>query len=189
MPSELHRWYGFDHLHFITCSCFERRPLLGTPERRDLFLKVLEDVRRRYRFVVVGYVVMPEHFHLLLTEPEGDGLSTAMQATKLGFTRRVITQAAREHTRIESKTLWMPRFYDFNVWSARKINEKLRYMHRNPVTRGLVAAAEQWPWSSAGFYRLSRAGPVMLNAWPEAVPGAPMSRTPRDMGHPPKERG
>jgi len=73
-PAHVHRkpkrFYGAGHLHFITCSCYRRHPLLGTQKRRDLFLTVPEQVRKRYRFVVVGYVVMPEHIHLLLSEPQ-----------------------------------------------------------------------------------------------------------------------
>jgi len=64
------RFYGTGHLHFIACSCYQRRPLLGTQKRRDQFLTVLEQVRKRYQFVVVGYVVMHEHIHLLISEPE-----------------------------------------------------------------------------------------------------------------------
>jgi hypothetical protein len=62
----LKRYYGAGDFHFITCSCYRRQPLLGTPGRRDLFLTVLEQVRRRYHFVVAGYVIMPEHVHLLI---------------------------------------------------------------------------------------------------------------------------
>src|SRR5271166_1131822 len=69
--------------HFITCSCYRRQPLLGTPRRRDLFLTVLEQVRRRYQFVVAGYVVMPEHIHLLLSEPQVKILSTVMALEQL----------------------------------------------------------------------------------------------------------
>ncbi len=70
MPGHLKRYYSAKHLHFITCSCYHRLPMLGTPQRRDLFLQVLEQVRQRYRFVVVGYVVMAEHIHILISEPE-----------------------------------------------------------------------------------------------------------------------
>src|SRR5271157_4879334 len=66
MPRGLHRYYGGDHLHFITCSCYRRMPLLRSARGRDRLLSVLEQTRKRYRFVVVGYVVMPEHIHLLL---------------------------------------------------------------------------------------------------------------------------
>jgi putative transposase len=70
MPRGLHRYYGADHLHFITCSCYRRMPLLRSVRSRDRLLSMLEQTRKRYRFVVVGYVVMPEHIHLLLSEPE-----------------------------------------------------------------------------------------------------------------------
>jgi putative transposase len=74
MPSNLKRYYGSGDLHFVTTSCYRRQPFLGTMHGRDLFLNVLEKMRRRYRFVVLGYVVMPEHVHLLLSEPQRDSL-------------------------------------------------------------------------------------------------------------------
>ncbi len=86
--------YGAGDLHFITCSCYGRQPLLGTSRRRDLFLTVLEQMRRRYQFVV-GYVVMPEHIHLLISESQEKTRSTVMQALKLGFARRVIAEGRR----------------------------------------------------------------------------------------------
>ena len=65
---KLKRYYGNGDLHFITCSCHQREPLLGTSQRRDLFLSVLEGMRIHYQFVVAGYVIMPEHIHLLPLE-------------------------------------------------------------------------------------------------------------------------
>src|SRR2546426_10049561 len=70
MPRNLKRYSGAGDLHFITCSCYHRRQYLASARRRDLFLTILEQVRQRYGFVVLGYVVMPEHFHLLISEPE-----------------------------------------------------------------------------------------------------------------------
>jgi len=66
MKRNLKRYYGAGDLHFITCSCYRRQLLPSTPRRRDLLLTVLEQVRKRYQFVVVGYVIMPEHIHLLI---------------------------------------------------------------------------------------------------------------------------
>jgi hypothetical protein len=77
MPTNLHRYYGAGYSHFITTSCYQRRPLLGTARSRDLFLEVMEQIRQRHEFVVVGYVVMPEHVHLLFTEPERGNPSLA----------------------------------------------------------------------------------------------------------------
>jgi REP element-mobilizing transposase RayT len=82
MPSGLHRTYGAHHLHFITCSCYRRLPFLATAGSRDCFLSTLEQTCQRYRFVVVGLVVMPKHIHLLLTEPEIGNRSTVMQVLK-----------------------------------------------------------------------------------------------------------
>jgi putative transposase len=172
MRRTLKRYYGAGDLHFITCSCYRRQPLLGTPRRRDLFLTVLERMRRRYQFVVAGYVIMPEHVHLLISEPQVKTPSTVMQAVKLGFARRVLAQARRRRNPAQAalfehipQHVWQKRFYDFNVWSERKRIEKLRYMHRNPVKRGLVATPELWRWSSFRAYFLGEAGPVRVNEW------------------------
>jgi putative transposase len=142
MPWGLKRYYGTGGLHFITWSCYRRQPLLATSERKDLLLAVLDLMRERYRFAVIGYVVMPEHVHLLVSEPEIANPSTVVQTVKLGFTGRSGLQGQ----------VWQRRFYDFNVWSQRKEIEKLRYMHRNPVIRGLVGEPDQWPWSSYRSY-------------------------------------
>lgn len=172
MPNRLHRYYGAGYLHFITTSCYERRRLLDTARTRDLFLEVLESVRRRYRFVVVGYVVMPEHVHLLIGEPEHGNPSVVMQALKQGFARRCLPRLRRAvdprqsslwDTAVEEGRVWQHRFYDFVVFTARKRVEKLDYMHENPVKRGLVLAPEQWRWSSYRFYALGEPGPVLVN--------------------------
>jgi REP element-mobilizing transposase RayT len=89
VPENLYRTYGARDHHFLTFSCYHRQPLLSNASRCDLLLQVLERVRRRYRLVVLGYVVMPEHVHLLVTEPQRSTLSTAVQALKLGFIRRL----------------------------------------------------------------------------------------------------
>jgi len=130
MPTNLHRYYGAGYSHFITTSCYQRRPLLGAPRSRDLFLEVMEQIRQRHQFVVVGYVVMPEHVHLLVSEPE-------------------LTPVAVGH-------IWQRRFYDFVVFAEKKRVEKLRYMHRNPVQRGLVLKPEEWVMEQLPTLRLWR---------------------------------
>jgi putative transposase len=168
MPHPI-RYYGSGHLHFITCSCYQRQPLLGTARRRDLFLTVFEQVRRRYQFVVVGYVVMPEHIHLLISEPQKRNPSTVMQALKLGFARCVLSEIRRcpEATLsdLSLRHVWQKRFYDFDVWSLKKQMEKLNYIHDNPVRRGLVKSPELWRWSSYRSYFLGETGKVRINQW------------------------
>jgi putative transposase len=170
--TDLNRCYGSGYLHFITTSCYQRLPVLGAAASRDLFLQVLELVRRRYRFVVVGYVVMPEHVHLLLSEPERDDLSMVMQVLKQGFARRLLCQVRRSRRPqgselsefiLNEQHVWQRRFYDFAVWSTEKRWEKLHYMHQNPVRRRLVREPEQWLWSSARDYLRGEVGPVLVN--------------------------
>lgn len=175
MPTRLKRYYGNHHLHFLTCSCYHRQRWLGSAKRRDLFLRGLEQVRGRYRFVIVGYVVMPEHIHLLISEPEKGDPSKVMQAVKQGFARRVLKNKRRRRNSgqgelfdAEPQHVWQARFYDFNVWSREKRLEKLRYRHGNPVKRGLVLEPEQWIWSSYRAYAFGETGVVKLNQWPTA---------------------
>jgi putative transposase len=171
VPSGLHRTYGVHHLHFITCSCYRRSPLFGSARSRDRFLAILEQTRQRYRFVVVGYVVMPEHIHLLVTEPEIGTPSTVMQVLKQRTARALLPKKKRSVSRQRDlfkdaeprRAFWQARFYDFNVRTTKKRVEKLRYIHRNPVKRGLVDSPEQWRWSSYRFYLLEEAGAVRVN--------------------------
>jgi putative transposase len=171
------RYYGTGYLHFITTSCYRRLPLLEQPQHRDLLLEVLERVRRRYQFVVVGYVIMPEHMHLLLGEPERGDPSKVMQAIKQGFARRLLRQR-RADTDLPTNNprqgslwdkasdrghLWQARFDDFVVFTEKKRVEKLRYMHRNPVKRGLVLEPQQWDWSSYRHYADGERGTVLVN--------------------------
>jgi putative transposase len=175
MPAGLHRTFGAHHLHFITWSCYRRRPLLDSARVRDRILFILEQTRQRYRFVVVGYVVMPEHVHLLISEPEVGNPSTVVQVLKQRTAHALLPRKKRRDRRQHElfseeipRVFWQARFYDFNIWSARKRIEKLRYMHRNPVKRGLVAEPDQWRWSSYRFYLLDERGPVRINeGWPE----------------------
>jgi len=172
VPRRLHRNYSCGYLHYITSSCYQRRPLLGSAPRRNLFLEILEQVRCRYGFVVVGYVLMPEHIHLLISEPDRGNPSTVMQVLKQRFAHRVL-QAWRKRNRatqgrlweegMQAGHVWQRRFYDFVVFTERKRIEKLRYMHRNPVKRGLVLEADQWAWSSFRYYAYGEGGKVLVN--------------------------
>ena|SRR5579863_9530205 len=118
MPRRLHRHYGEGHVHFITSSCYHQRPLLGTAARRNLFLKIMQQVRLRYSFVVVGYVVMPEHIHLLISEPDRGTPSTVMQVLKQRFARRVLSELRRTDRPGQSR-LWQETLEAGHVWQRR----------------------------------------------------------------------
>ena len=59
---------------------------------------------------------------------------------------------------------WQRRFYDFNVWSEKKVKEKLDYMHRNPVERKLVLHPKDWAWSSWSHYEKGETGLIRIDA-------------------------
>jgi putative transposase len=151
----LKRFQQTGHLHFVTFSCYRRCDYLRAPMARDVFEEALERIRCRYEFEVVGYVVMPEHVHLLVSEPSGGSLDVGLQALKLSVSRRS-----------ERGRFWQARYYDFNVYSEDKRVEKIDYMHWNPVKRGLVERMEDWKWSSYRFYRTGEVGRVdVVSGW------------------------
>jgi putative transposase len=154
MPSKLARFQEAGDTHFLTFSCHGRRPYLAAAAARDLFERTLEQMRRRYVFHVFGYVIMPEHVHLLVTEPGRGILARATQALKTSISKQS-----------DQRPFWLPRYYDFNVHSEEKRVEKLRYMHRNPVMRGLVARPEEWQWSSFRHYLTGELGAVEIESF------------------------
>jgi putative transposase len=152
----LHRFQQSGDLHFVTFSCYRRAPLLGTPNARHIFEQTLEQVRRWYGLYIAGYVVMPEHVHLLLSEPERSSLAVALQMLKQIVAHKIDHPAGTP--------FWQARYYDFNVWSAEKRVEKLKYLHRNPVNRGLVEKPEHWAWSSFQHYATGVEGVVEIES-------------------------
>jgi putative transposase len=98
---------------------------------------------------------MPEHVHLLLSEPKHQ---------KLADTFRVLKTQASRKLKGDRLQFWQTRYYDFNVLTQRKFIEKLRYIHRNPVSRGLVENPEDWPWSSYRHWLTGEAGPVEIES-------------------------
>lgn len=155
MPSRLKRYQQDGQIHFVTFCCYHRRRSLMHEASRRIFEKALERVRRSYGLRVYGYVVMPEHVHLLVDEPDHDTLAVALKSLKQGVSRRLIGEA--EH-------FWQKRYYDFNVLASTKLVEKLRYIHRNPVKSGLCEHPEDWEWSSFRHYATGCEGPVEIES-------------------------
>ena len=174
MTETLKRFYGRGDLHFVTFSCYGRLPLLGTPNTRNFFVETLQQIRQRYQFLLVGYVVMPEHVHLLMSEPVASTPSTVLKALKQRVSRdmRSLQPFAAKKRRSFGISkpenllvrFWEHRFYDFNIYSMKKIREKLDYMHANPVQRGLVGNPTDWPWSSYLFYETGKPGLMPLDS-------------------------
>jgi REP-associated tyrosine transposase len=165
MPRGLIRYEHTGSFHFLTFSCYHRLQHLGSAQPRDLFEDALERVRQRYRFVVAGYVAMPEH--VLVGEPQKGTVSGVIHALKLSVAMR----------RAE-RPFWQTRYYDFLVHNEKKRVEKLHYLHRNPgspahelcalgwkpVVRRLVEKPEGWPWSSFLHYATGVEGAVEIES-------------------------
>ena len=144
MPRGQKQVYGKGELHFITMTCYRQQPKLGVEKHRDLFLQLLEEVRAKFRFTVAGYVVMPDHVHLLITEPERDTAEAAMAMLRQRYGRRYNTSARTD------EQVWETKYQDTHVFTPERIAERLRFMHEQPVKAGLVESAAEWGWSSAG---------------------------------------
>ncbi len=175
MPSGLRRYHHSGESHFLTFSCYHRQPRFESAVTYDLFLASLETMRVKFGVYIYGHVVMPEHVHLLVSEPERKTLADAMHFLKLSFTKRL--RGLRE---AGPGSFWQERGYDRNVYSAKEFAEKLGYIHQNPVKRGLVTSAENWKWSSFRHYAFREVGVVEIesewtvrNREARAVGGAP----------------
>ena len=159
MPRDLRRLQQSGQSHFVTFSCHQRRPNFSSPEIYDLFVLCLEDMRRHFFMCIYGYVVMPEHVHLLTNEPPGSTLAEATHFLKLSFTKRL-----RYLDGAASGSFWQKRHYDRNTRDAREFTVKLRYLHRNPVKRGLVKEPADWKWSSFRHYAFREMGVVEIES-------------------------
>jgi putative transposase len=153
MPLGLERRHNLGHLHFITFSCHHRLPYLDSPKTKEILEQVIERTRRTHNFLLYAYVLMPEHIHLLLSEPQN--LSSTLRVIK-GESSKLL-KGSREH-------FWQPRYYDFNVFTTRKFKEKIQYIHRNPVTRGLVSKPEDYRWSSFNHYATGELSPIEIES-------------------------
>jgi putative transposase len=159
VPTDLRRFQQSGQSHFVTFSCYRRQPFFSASAFFDEFERTLEDMRQRFQMCVYGYVVMPEHVHLLVNEPPEASLAEAIHYLKLSFAKRV--RSLRPEA---NGSFWQKRYYDRNVRSYREFTLKLRYLHRNPVQRGLVQKAEDWRWSSFRHYAFRETGVVEIES-------------------------
>jgi putative transposase len=167
MPRGLRRFQHSKQSHFVTFSCYRRLPLFSSSEFFDGFVRCLEEMRRRFEARIYGYVVMPEHVHLLMSEPEVLALAEAIHFLKLSFAKRIgglrsarqsgsQVSAPNTRTPCDEKrgwganlgheapdSFWQKRYHDRNVRDYREFKAKLRYLHRNPVKPGLVRKPEE----------------------------------------------
>ena len=172
MPSRRPHYYGFNRLHYLTANIYRRARIFDSDRFKLKFVQTLGDLREELGFKIVGYVLTPEHCHLLIWPNDLANPSEIMQ--KLSertanlilrtlrrnlahpWCRKMLSQfhlplTVHHHAHYR---VWQRGGYDMNIWSDKKRLEKLDYMHNNPVQRGLVSQPGDWPWSSWRFYYL-----------------------------------
>jgi putative transposase len=156
MPWNLKRYQLERDTHLVTFSCHNRAPYITDDHTRTTIEQTFERARRRHNLRIYAYVLMPEHVHLLVGEPPATPLKAALQAMKQESSTKL--KGSRKH-------FWLPRYHDFNIFSAHKFAQKLKYIHRNPVARGLVTKPEDWPWSSFNHYKTGLPGAIEIESW------------------------
>ena len=105
---------------------------------------------------------MPEHVHLLISEPERGTVANAMQSLKISSAKR-----GRRANAVSDPAVpfWQRRYYDRNEWNHKEFIEKRKCIHRNPVRRGLVEKPEHWKWSSYRHYASVEDCGVVIESW------------------------
>jgi putative transposase len=151
MPARLERRQQTGDFHFLTTSCHGRLPYLRSAKAASIFEHALERHRSKYQFDVLGYVVMPEHVHMLISESRTHPLSTIIGALKRSVSKQ-----------LPESPFWLDRYFDRNIFSEDERIEKLRYIHRNPVVRKLCGHPSENPWSSFNAYARGEQGVVRI---------------------------
>ena len=145
------------YAHFVTFSVYRRRQLLDHDHPKRIVLGVLNSLLIETASRCVGFVLMPDHVHAVLWFPQTGQLSRFMHEWKRRSSlniRKWYREAAPHYTSEfgEGDRFWQPKYYSFEIFSRQKLEEKLTYMHLNPVRKGFVDRAADWKWGSAGWY-------------------------------------
>ena len=149
------------YAHFITFTVHRHRRLLDHDRPKQILLGVLNSELERHDARCVGFVLMPEHVHAIVWFPEAGRLTRFMHGWKRKSSFRIRTwyrEAAASYFVGfgEGDRFWQPKYHSFEICEQTKLTEKLRYMHENPVRRGLVSRATDWRWSSARWHESRR---------------------------------
>jgi putative transposase len=147
---------------FITSSTKDRHPIFQTERMARLFIDVLQDNRRKGRFQLHEFVVMPDHFHLLMTPAENVPIEKAVQYIKGGFSFRAAKELGFK------PEIWQESFAERRIKDASDYESHRTYIWQNPVRRFLVEKPEMYPYSSANPATEVDARP----SWLEPIPRA-----------------
>lgn len=159
---QLKRYERRNDLRYLTCSCYQQLPLFKNDLIKDHFVEHLTRSQQELEFMVYAWVLMPEHFHLLIQPKDtNQTVEQVLRRIKASFAQSVVKRWDKLNAPILRRLIdkagrrrfWQPGGgYDRNIYSEEELLEKIAYIHRNPVSRGLVNAPGDWPWSSVRWY-------------------------------------
>jgi putative transposase len=163
MP-RLRHYDDFGLARFITFSCYRRHPYLDDERCIQALLGQLKALRSDHGIRILGYVIMPDHVHLVLHPPEGRRLGLLIGQMKGRVSHTITAIGPVILSRANGQpAVWQRRCYDYNCRTPEIVKEKIVYCHNNPVQRGLVAAPDDWLWSSCGWYQGDRNAPLEID--------------------------
>lgn len=149
---------------FVTFSCYQRLPSLNVSDAKQIVIEELDRARQKHKFKLIGYVLMPEHVHLVLLPPDEMKLGLVIREIKSRSAKQYF-QVARVARPDAKRVFWLRRCYDHNCRNIDTVREKVRYCHKNPVTRGLVSHPSEWRWSSYNYYHGSEDVPLRMDSF------------------------
>ncbi|MFN2155246.1 MAG: REP-associated tyrosine transposase [Anaerolineae bacterium] len=145
----IRRYYVPNAIVFITQVVHERTPIFAHAPHVELLRETLHRVKELHPFSMLGYVFLPEHFHLLI-RPTGDSnFSQIMHSLKRNFARSY----AEAGTHLLGPKVWQRRFWDHVIRNETDLQRHLDYIHYNPVKHGLVCDPAEWEHSSFGAWQ------------------------------------
>jgi len=164
LTSHMPKLRHYDNLgtsRFVTFSSYRRRKYLLEPGTPELIIAQLRAAREKYLLKFWGYVIMPEHVHLVLLPPDGMKLGLLIREIKSKMARQYFS--VRTQGIDGQRVFWQKRCYDHNCRSFETVMEKIHYCHFNPVRRGLVSDPADFEWSSYNWYQGRRDVPFAMD--------------------------
>ena len=162
-------------MHYVTAVAFNRVPVFRSDQACSLFIDALATTREKEPFKLIGYVVMPDHFHLLANplnldisilvgRLKGRAASSILgwlraEAHSISLAKLALPRSLKSG---QTHALWMKEFSAVDIWSRKFIRQKLHYIHMNPVRAGLCDHPAKWRWSSYHAYLPHEAGSVPI---------------------------
>jgi putative transposase len=158
--AKLHRLRLTDRIFFVTATLLPGAPTFS-PDEYPILIDAFAESRRHLGFLLCGYVLMPDHWHVLLWPSLPLTISQALKDIRTRCTKSLNRQRGTQGTTGQDQ------FWDRFVRNRKEFNDRLEYMHLNPVRAGLVEKPEDWPWSSYNNFSLDKsivaASPIQID--------------------------